>query len=87
MWLYPSKQMLALQEWLGRRLYEMLSPKCLPLTWAVMLSLRSIWRGADRQLGPAAAIVRARSFETKVSQDDARGRLERGRDPNAEEQR
>ena len=39
-----------------------------------MLSLRSIWREAGMQLA-GCPTVRARSFETKVSQDDASGDL------------
>jgi hypothetical protein len=39
-----------------------------------MLSLRSIWREADVPLA-AIVTVRARSFETKVSQDDASGEI------------
>src|ERR1022692_2471946 len=38
-----------------------------------MLSSRSIWRGADAQLRQP---IRARSFETKVSQDDVRSGVE-----------
>ena len=36
-----------------------------------MLSLRSIWRGVDVYVGSAVLPVHARSFETKVSQDDS----------------
>jgi hypothetical protein len=38
-----------------------------------MLSLRSILREADTQLAWRSVIVRAGSFETKVSQDDDSG--------------
>ena len=37
-----------------------------------MLSSRSIWRGTDAQLRQPIVTIRARSFETKVSQDDVR---------------
>jgi len=41
-----------------------------------MLSLRSIWRGADMNQCRAMVPLRARSFGTKVPQDDASSRLD-----------